>query len=112
MSYVYKYKVSKALVVANTHILFNPKRGDIKLQQVKMTLCKLWEVSCGGAKSVIYCGDFNATPWSPLYDFISKGQLVLDHLCPSLVSGQLLWEAEMKARSAAVVRDLRGGRGG
>ena len=35
---------SRALVVANTHILFNPKRGDIKLQQVQMTLSKLWEV--------------------------------------------------------------------
>ncbi len=28
----------KAVVVANTHILFNPKRGDIKLQQVSMKL--------------------------------------------------------------------------
>lgn len=44
-------------MVANTHILFNPKRGDIKLQQVKMTLSKLWEVSGGGAKRVLCFGD-------------------------------------------------------
>jgi hypothetical protein len=34
----------KTVIVANTHILYNPKRGDIKLQQVAMTLSKLWDL--------------------------------------------------------------------
>jgi len=42
----------KRFLVANTHILFNPKRGDIKLQQVYMTLAHLYEASAQGAKPV------------------------------------------------------------
>ena len=31
----------RLLVVANTHLLFNPRRGDVKLAQVEMLLRRL-----------------------------------------------------------------------
>ena len=101
----------KRFLVANTHILFNPKRGDIKLQQVQMTLAHLWDASDGGTKPIIYCGDFNSAPFSPLYEYLSTGMLVLDGLCPSLVSGQVAWDAALAARSAPILREARGGSG-
>ena len=102
----------KAFVVANTHILFNPKRGDIKLQQVALTAWTLWECSDKGAKAVIYCGDFNTAPFSPLYDFLASGRLELDGLCPSVISGQVTWDTAVSKDAAPVVREARGGRAG
>lgn len=104
-------KDSKRFLVANTHILFNPKRGDIKLQQVHMTLERLWQASGHGAKPIVYCGDFNSAPFSPMYDYLSSGLLVLDGLCPSLVSGQVAWDAAFSARAVPILRETRGGSG-
>jgi protein angel len=60
-------------ILSNTHILFNPKRGDIKLNQVlylfnhiEMLQCK-YEIN-----HLIITGDFNSTPNSAIYHYITK----------------------------------------
>ncbi|XP_063935531.1 carbon catabolite repressor protein 4 homolog 6 isoform X3 [Daucus carota subsp. sativus] len=77
------------IVVGNTHVLYNPRRGEIKLGQVRVLLdrvhavSKLWDDA-----PVVLCGDFNCTPKSPLYNFISEQALNLSDLPRDKVSGQ------------------------
>ncbi|KAI3836048.1 hypothetical protein MKW92_041426 [Papaver armeniacum] len=77
------------VVVCNIHVLFNPKRGEIKLGQVRVLLerahavSKLWSDA-----PVVLCGDFNCTPKSPLYNLILDQKLNLDGLARNQVSGQ------------------------
>lgn len=67
----------KKIVLATTHLVFNPKRGDVKLAQLQIVTgeiaAKATEVQACG---VILCGDFNLTPDSPLYAFLSQGVLL------------------------------------
>lgn len=68
------------LCVANTHLLFNPRRGDVKLAQLAVMLAEIDRTvkSCkvkGRRCDVILCGDFNAVPHMPLYQLITSGQL-------------------------------------
>lgn len=75
---------SKNLVcISNTHLLFNPKRGDIKLAQLTFLFSEIEEiakVSSSGQGNpahhpIICCGDFNSTPFSPIYEFVKRGYL-------------------------------------
>lgn len=62
--------------VANTHLLYNPKRGDIKLLQIVKLLAELDHmIPDFRSVPVILCGDFNARPHSFMYKFISQGYL-------------------------------------
>lgn len=62
--------------VANTHLLYNPKRGDIKLLQLVKLLAELDHmIPDFRSVPVILCGDFNARPNSFMYKFISQGYL-------------------------------------
>lgn len=69
---------STFICVANTHLLYNPRRGDIKLAQLAILLAEIRKLSClpdGSTNPVVLCGDFNSTPWSPLYSFLTTGRL-------------------------------------
>ncbi|XP_028996267.1 protein angel homolog 2 isoform X2 [Betta splendens] len=82
---------SGSICVANTHLLFNPRRGDIKLAQLAILLAEISRLSRlpdGSAAPVVLCGDFNATPWSPLLSFLTEGYLDYRGLLLSMVSGQ------------------------
>ena len=77
--------------IATTHLLFNPKRGEIKLSQLALLLAeanKLMqeEQETDGSSSkkgpfvrnsipFVLCGDFNSVPFSPLYNFLVNGNL-------------------------------------
>lgn len=87
----------RLLCVANTHLLFNKKRGDIKLAQLAYLFAEvdsvamlrrdnLGEVYC----PVILCGDLNSLPYSPLHHFLTKGELEYSSRDPAVISGQLL----------------------
>ena len=72
------------IVVGNTHVLFNPRRGDVKLQQVATLLAAAAAMSdeLSGAQGgrgvpVVVCGDFNSAPFSPIYDFLASGTISL-----------------------------------
>lgn len=69
---------SSSICVANTHLLYNPRRGDIKLAQLAILLAEIGRLSRlpnGSTSPVVLCGDFNSTPLSPLYRFLTTGCL-------------------------------------
>ncbi|XP_036397433.1 protein angel homolog 1 isoform X1 [Megalops cyprinoides] len=81
------------LCVANTHLLFNPRRGDVKLAQLAIlfaeidNVVKSWRLK-GTCCPIILCGDFNSVPNMPLYQFITTGQLYYHGLPAWMISGQ------------------------
>ncbi|XP_042360019.1 protein angel homolog 2 isoform X2 [Plectropomus leopardus] len=82
---------SAFICVANTHLLYNPRRGDIKLAQLAILLAEVNRLSRlpdGSTNPVVLCGDFNSTPWSPLYSFLTTGCLEYTGLQSGMVSGQ------------------------
>ncbi|XP_068195808.1 protein angel homolog 1 isoform X2 [Antennarius striatus] len=81
------------LCVANTHLLFNPRRGEVKLAQLAIMLAEIDRVvqSCkaeGENCNLILCGDFNSVPHMPLYQLITTGELYFQGLPAWMVSGQ------------------------
>ncbi|GMH11887.1 hypothetical protein Nepgr_013728 [Nepenthes gracilis] len=77
------------VVICNIHVLYNPNRGEIKLGQVRVLLERAQVVSrIWNDAPVVICGDFNCTPKSPLYNFISEQKLDLYKLDRDKVSGQ------------------------
>ncbi|NXY65958.1 ANGE1 protein, partial [Callaeas wilsoni] len=90
------------LCVANTHVLFNPRRGDIKLAQVALLLAEIDKIARtteGSYYPVILCGDLNSVPDSPLYKFIRNGELSY-HGMPAwkVVSGQEDFSQQLYSR--------------
>ena len=89
------------IFIANTHLLFNRKRGDIKLLQLARLLSEIDELAKIHSylpqkatnedmySPIILCGDFNSTPFSPLYDFLTKGRLKYEGLNQAQLSGQV-----------------------
>lgn len=88
-----------SIIVANTHLLFNPKRGDIKLAQLRLLLAKLQhfanksnsnrsKTDSPGYYPIIFCGDMNSQPDSPLINFIKTGHVDLTNQMSGNVSGQ------------------------
>ncbi|CAI5718650.1 unnamed protein product [Peronospora farinosa] len=69
--------VPARFVVANTHLLFNPNRGEIKLAQLDMLLKYLTSLRQQQQQvlPILLAGDFNIAPHSPLYHFLSSGKL-------------------------------------
>ncbi|TYH57835.1 hypothetical protein ES332_D08G116100v1 [Gossypium tomentosum] len=80
---------SNKVVICNIHVLYNPRRGEIKLGQVRRLLERAHSVSKSWDNApVVLCGDFNCTPKSPLYNFISEQKLDLSEVNRDKVSGQ------------------------
>ncbi|KAK1394726.1 carbon catabolite repressor protein 4-like [Heracleum sosnowskyi] len=80
---------SSKVVVGNIHVLFNPRRGEMKLGQVRVLLDRIHAVSkLWDDAPVVLCGDFNCTPKSPLYNFLSEQELDLSDLPRNKLSGQ------------------------
>lgn len=84
---------SRYIFVSNTHLLFNPRRGDIKLAQLVILLAELdkcahLEVYPDQYYPVIMCGDFNCEPHCELYKLILMGHLNYEGLLSRLISGQ------------------------
>ena len=85
------------VIVATTHLLFNPRRGDIKLAQIDLVCQEIasmlmhdgddhsptataatTEDNVCNSKAhtppgVIICGDFNSSPGSLVYNFLRRG---------------------------------------
>lgn len=80
---------SNRVVVCNIHVLFNPKRGDVKLGQVRVLFDKAHAVSkTWNNAPVVVCGDFNCTPKSALYNYILEQKLDVSNIARDKVSGQ------------------------
>lgn len=87
------------VVVATAHLLFNPKRGDVKVGQVRVLLeavararqtirARGFDVRC------VICGDYNFSPGSELYDFFSTGRINLAQVNRRELSGALAEEVD------------------
>jgi endonuclease/exonuclease/phosphatase family metal-dependent hydrolase len=84
--------------VANTHVLFNPKRGDIKLAQLRLLLQHLQALIAAALPedqaqhvAAMVMGDFNSAPNTPLYRFMRQGWIdCLQHHRKDM-AGQAAW---------------------
>lgn len=81
---------SRNLLVGNIHVLFNPKRGDIKLGQVRVFLEKARKLSeeWGNIPTLIG-GDLNSMPQSAMYHFLSSSELDVRLHDRRKISGQI-----------------------
>ena len=94
-----------SFVVATTHLLYNPKRHDVRLAQMALLFAELdrfayksrrdLDISLPTTKQeyfypCIVTGDFNLNPESPIFtSFVSNGQIVYEGLS-SRLRGSLL----------------------
>lgn len=82
---------SSCICIVNTHLLYNPKRGDIKLVQLSTLFAEVHKVITSHSMKkipIIMCGDFNSVADSHLFDFITKQQINYEGLLSKHVSGQ------------------------
>jgi mRNA deadenylase 3'-5' endonuclease subunit Ccr4 len=79
------------ILVASTHILFNPGRGDVKLGQVRHILNRCAALGTGplGSCHLVMLGDFNSAPHSGVYDFILNGSLDIRETDRRRLGGQI-----------------------
>ncbi|KAL2614948.1 hypothetical protein AAZV13_08G037001 [Glycine max] len=67
---------SRRLLVGNIHVLYNPNRGEVKLGQIRFLLSRAQYLSeKWGNTPVVLAGDFNSTPQSGIYKFLSSSEL-------------------------------------
>ncbi|CAI2361607.1 unnamed protein product [Moneuplotes crassus] len=86
---------SQILLIANTHLIFNNSRGDIKLSQIDLVLKSLsylkshlqalHEDCC---INFLLCGDLNCIPNSGIYTYISTGSYDCLTMKKNEMSGQ------------------------
>ncbi|CAH1647901.1 unnamed protein product [Spodoptera littoralis] len=69
------------IVVATTHLLYNPKRTDVRIAQMKLFLAEIDRFAyfnngreCGHLP-IILTGDFNSTPDSPVVKLLDRGRV-------------------------------------
>ncbi|GAB2292847.1 hypothetical protein Dimus_027081 [Dionaea muscipula] len=89
------------LLVGNIHVLFNPRRGDIKLGQIRLFLEKAHKLAEDWGKiPIILAGDFNCVPQSALYQLMSSSKLdVLGHDCRRICGqSNMPWRAFQSQR--------------
>lgn len=69
-------------VVATTHLLFNPKRTDVRLAQVQVLLAELHRIAHNGqhAIPIILSGDFNLQPDSEPFRLITGKSVHIDKM--------------------------------
>ncbi|KAI5093373.1 2',5'-phosphodiesterase 12, partial [Silurus meridionalis] len=71
---------SKILCVGNTHLYWHPKGANVRLIQMAVALNHLKKViEEEHASALLFCGDFNSTPSSGLYQLLSQGSISVQH---------------------------------
>ncbi|KAL8212528.1 UNVERIFIED_CONTAM: 2',5'-phosphodiesterase 12 [Gekko kuhli] len=72
---------SRKVCVANTHLYWHPKGGNIRLIQAAVALSHVRHITHNvyPATPIIFCGDFNSTPSTGMYSFVSNGSIAEDH---------------------------------
>ncbi|XP_011302782.1 protein angel isoform X2 [Fopius arisanus] len=68
------------IVISTTHLLYNPKRSDVRLAQTQVLFAELERISFientrdgPNYHPIIVCGDFNLQPFTGVYQFIVDG---------------------------------------
>ncbi|XP_051874911.1 2',5'-phosphodiesterase 12 [Pristis pectinata] len=72
---------SRKVCIGNTHLYWHPKGGHIRLIQIAIAFRHLHQIISEMYPNtpIIFCGDFNSTPTSGLYDFVTRGSISTDH---------------------------------
>lgn len=72
---------SRKICVANTHLYFHPKGGNIRLLQIAVALSHIRHVAYElyPGIPIIFCGDFNSTPSTGMYSFVRDGTISENH---------------------------------
>ncbi|GAA6106914.1 2',5'-phosphodiesterase 12 [Tachysurus ichikawai] len=71
---------SKIVCVGNTHLYWHPKGANVRLIQMAVALKHLKKVVMEvRASTTIFCGDFNSTPSSGLFQLLSQGSVSEQH---------------------------------
>ena len=73
---------SKVICVATTHLLYNPRRGDVRILQADLLLHEVASFLLSrdltpATTPLVVCGDFNSAPNSALYDYMSKNSVTI-----------------------------------
>jgi mRNA deadenylase 3'-5' endonuclease subunit Ccr4 len=77
----YTLHPKNCFLIANSHLLFNNNRGDIKLAQTYQILQTLKQLKQNFNNlgyeyvNLILCGDFNSVPNSGVYKLITEGSV-------------------------------------
>jgi len=66
---------SQKFWISNVHIFWNPKFEDVKLMQTYYLLLTLQKLRENNPYPVILLGDFNSTPDSNVFEYLSKGSI-------------------------------------
>ncbi|XP_011867109.1 PREDICTED: protein angel isoform X2 [Vollenhovia emeryi] len=68
------------VVVATTHLLYNPRRNDVRLAQIQLLLAEIERIAflentMAGPKylPIVLAGDFNLEPFTGVYKFLTEG---------------------------------------
>lgn len=83
----FPYPSFDPVVIATTHLLFSPKRGDIKLAQLGVIFAELDWITRERNRTplldpapspprqlpIVVCGDMNFEPYCPIFDFVVDG---------------------------------------
>ncbi|XP_072376389.1 uncharacterized protein [Diabrotica undecimpunctata] len=81
---------TREFVVATTHLLYNPRRDDVRMAQMHLLLTDIEKMSYKNDKGnihylpIILTGDFNSPPHSDLYEFITHGDIKYENLAEPL----------------------------
>ncbi|XP_026857715.2 2',5'-phosphodiesterase 12 [Electrophorus electricus] len=71
---------SKTLCVGNTHLYWHPKGGNVRLIQMGVALEHLKRlIADHHSGTLIFCGDFNSTPSSGLFQLLCQGSVSENH---------------------------------
>ena len=82
-------KATTEVVVGNTHVLFNPNRGDVKMGQVRILMDLVAQMRAErNYPPAVIAGDFNSSPGSRVHSFAKTGQVSVGDLGRKYLSGQ------------------------
>ena len=102
---------TQIVVVGCVHGLFNPRRGDVKLGQMRVFVDAVARARAAAAARAgvpverVHCvlgGDFNCAPSSPLYHFLSKGFLDIDRVDRRALAGSLAFRGASEKNADAL----------
>ncbi|CAG5977886.1 unnamed protein product [Menidia menidia] len=71
----------RKVCVANTHLYWHPKGGNVRLVQMGVALQHLSHVisEVAAGAPLVFCGDFNSTPNSGVFQLLSEAGVPLQH---------------------------------
>ncbi|XP_072237598.1 2',5'-phosphodiesterase 12 [Leuresthes tenuis] len=74
-------KPGRKVCVANTHLYWHPKGGNIRLVQMGVAMQHLSHVisEVAAAAPLVFCGDFNSTPNSGVFQLLREAGVPLQH---------------------------------